>query len=303
MTCNYILPILLFFLCKITIISDNSYTFILETLTMDKMKYNRLSIFVLLFFTLIVTTIAQNSNPKPISGNKITKRFIKTHMDYPEADLQKNTQGTVKISFSTDKLGNVTNYSIIQKVSPSIDSSALSLFKLILWNPAIVDGKPVSGNSEFSLKYNTKSFLKLAKRRGYKHIVPPYLPVDTSGNIFTIKQTETLPNAILGTDYKSISDYIYKNLVYPEAASKLGLTGDVKLMFIIETNGYPSNIVAVEHLGGGCTEEAIRIIETMRWSPGIINNEAVRTSYDLTIKFKKGEAKDGYIPNQQGSGI
>ncbi len=267
------------------------------------MKHSRFIISTLLLCGLFTFSFAQNTEPKPVSGNKVFKNFIKTHMDYPEKDLQNKTQGTVKIMFYTDKLGNVINYHLVQKVSPEIDSSAISIFKLILWDPATKDGKAILGKSEFELKYNPKAFLKLAKRRGYKHIIIPHTPIDNSGIIYTLKQTEKPPKAIFNAQYTSISDYIYSRISYPEAASKLGLTGDVELMFVIETNGLPSNIVVKKHLGGGCTEEAIGIIESIKWHPGIIDNKAVRTSYNLTIYFKKGESKDGHIPNQQGSGI
>ncbi|NQU32503.1 MAG: energy transducer TonB, partial [Bacteroidetes bacterium] len=168
---------------------------------------------------------------------------------------------------------------------------------------ALANGKPTTGTSEFEIKYNPKTFLKLTKRRGYKHIVLPHTPVDSSGIIYTPKQTNAPPTPILDPQYSSILDFIYSKLKYPEAASKLGLTGDVEIMFVVETNGLPSNIVAIRTLGGGCTEEAVGIIETMKWYPGIINNEAVRTSYNITITFKKSDGKDGHIPNQQGTGI
>lgn len=245
----------------------------------------------------------QYISPKPATGQKGFKSFIKKHLDYPITDLESKTQGTVIIKFDTDKMGNVTNYSIIQRVSRTIDSAAISLFKLIIWDPTTLDGKVSMGKSELEIKYNIKSYKKLAKRRGYTHIEIPFHPVDTSGNIYTLKQLDETPKALLEKQYRSLGEYIYNNLAYPEAASKLALEGDVELMFIIETNGLPSNIVATRHLGGGCTEEAIRIVETINWFPGITDSTAVRTKYNMKIAFKKGESKDAYIPNQQGSGI
>ena len=263
----------------------------------------RITICVFMLFAFAISSYAQYIEPTPISGTKVFKTFIKKHLDYPEKDLQNNIDGKVKIEFTTDKTGKVSNYSISENVSPSIDSAAVSIFNLILWNPATMDGKPIVGTSEFDLKYSPKPYLKLTKRRGYNHINFPHYPIDTSGIIFTTKQTDTAPKAILSKQYSSISEYIYRNLTYPEAAIKLGLTGDVEVKFIVEANGLPSNIVATKHLGGGCTEEGIRIIESIVWYPGIINNEAVRTQYKLTIHFKRSDSKDGHIPNQQGSGI
>jgi len=247
--------------------------------------------------------MAQYTEPVPITGHKWLKEFIKIHLDYPEKALLEKTQGTVKIKFTTDKNGEIIDHKIIQSISFELDSAAQSIFNLVLWNPATSQGNNVKGEAEFALKYNIKSFQKLAKKRGYKHIIPPYVPVDTSLIIYQLKQLDTIPKIIPETGLKTISELIYSKLSYPEVASKLGLTGKVELKFIIETNGLPSNITIQKHLGGGCTEEAIRIIELISWNPGLKDGLAVRACYKISIDFNKGENRDGYIPNQQGSGI
>jgi len=267
------------------------------------MSIFNLSFTGLFLFLFLTSSIAQHTEPVPIAGHKWLKEFIKIHLDYPEKALQDNTQGTVKIKFTTDKNGEIINHKIIQSISSVLDSAALSIFKLVLWNPATSQGTNVKGESEFVLKYNIKSFHKLAKKRGYKHIIPPYTPVDTSLIIYQLKQLDTIPEIIPEFGLTTISELIYSKLSYPEAASKLGLTGKVELKFIIETNGLPSNIIIQKHLGGGCAEEATRIIELIRWYPGLKNGLAVRACYKISIDFNKGENRDGYIPNQQGSGI
>lgn len=256
---------------------------------------------VLVLFSL--TSIAQYIGPKPISGKKAVKAFIKKHIDYPKADLTKKNQGEVKIGFTTDKTGQVTDYKITEGVTPSIDSAAINLFRLLLWNPATDNRKPAIGHSEFEIDYNIKSYNKNAKRRGYLHVDHPHLPYDTSFIIYGLKQLDATPIPKFNDNSRSLNEYIYGHLTYPEAASKLALEGEVEIMFIIETTGLPSNIIPVTHLGGGCTEEAIRIVESISWVPGIFEEKAVRTKYRIKIKFQKAKGKDSHIPNQQGSGI
>lgn len=257
------------------------------------------------FFIIAISApcMSQHAVPTPVMGGKLLKDFIKTHIDYPETELNSNKQGTVKIEFKTNIEGNVIEYNVIQSVSPKLDSATVSLFNLVLWNPATSLGKPTIGSSEFEIKYNTKSYSKIVKRRGYKHIIFPTTPVDTSRLIYQQDQLDSLPEAILTPGTKSLNELVYSNITYPDAASQLGLTGKVELLFIIETNGLPSNIVTEKHLGGGCTEEAINIIKDIKWNPGVKDNMAVRTLYRISIDFKKGEKKDGYIPSQQGKGI
>jgi len=267
------------------------------------MIYLRYLITIILISAFSLLVVSQNTEPKPIMGNKILKEFIKIHIDYPDNDLQQKIQGTVSIHFIVDNKGNVLTYEVVNSISNSIDSACISIFKLILWNPATSLGKPVTGKSEFAIKYNIKNFNKISKRRGYKHIIPPFTPIDSSGRLYSLKQLDTLPKAILPPDVKSLTKYIYTNLVYPDPAAKLALSGKVELSFIIETNGLPSNIIPLKYLGGGCTEEAIRIAQSIIWNPGILNQKAVRTEFILSIDFQKDENRDRHIPNQQGSGI
>ncbi len=217
--------------------------------------------------------------------------------------MKTKIQGTVTIEFITDKIGDVSEYKIKNSVSPDIDTAAIHLFKMLLWNSATSDGIPVIGKTDIDIKYNVKNYLKISRKRGYNHIQAPHDKIDTSYIIYNLSQIKTLPKPILPNGNKYLQSYIYSNLNYPDAASKLGLEGDVELMFIIETNGLTSNIETIKYLGGGCTEEAIRILETINWYPALIDDIAVRSKYNMKISFKKGDAKDSHIPNQSGSGI
>ena len=259
------------------------------------------SLLIMIFITLVA--ISQYVEPMPIVGQKSLKVMIKKHFDYPEYDLSKNISGNVIIDFETDKSGNITSYSVIQNVSHGIDSAAISLFRQIIWLPATYELKPVKGKASFELSYSKKIFDKLTKRRGYGHIIPPYIPMDTSYKIYKTKEIDMVPKPILEGSSKTLNSFIYNNLKYPESAIKVGIEGEVQLEFVIEKNGLPSNIVANKHLGGGCTEEAIRIISLINWYPGILNGYAVRSEKNISIKFQKSQNRDGFIPNQQGSGI
>jgi len=263
-------------------------------------KYITTAAFIFFFINY---GFAQYTPPKPIMSQKVTKTTIKNHIDYPDVSLRQKQQGTVTVEFKTDSKGGVTHYEIVNSISKELDSAAVSIFKLILWFPATSMGKAVAGTSEFKIKYNIKSFNKNAKRRGYFHIPTPTTLTDTSFEIYTITQLDSVPKAILTPNTLSLQKYIYYNLTYPDAASKLALSGKVEISFIIEPNGLPSNIIPIKYLGGGCTQEAIRIIESIKWKPGILNNKTVRSYHTITINFQKSEIRDGHIPNQQGSGI
>lgn len=262
-------------------------------------------IFISLFFLLMVSlpAISQIVESTPKAGKKELSYFVKQHIDYPDKALKNNIEGTVIIDFFTNTEGEVTNYFISEKVSPCIDSTAISLFRKVLWLPATNYGKPISYKSEFSIKFKKKQFNKIANRRGYFHINQPEFPIDTSYKLYEPKELDTIPQAIIPDNSKSILQYIYKKLIYPEAASRLGIKGEVQLSFIIESNGLISNLLPTKTLGGGCTEEAIKKIKLIKWEPGVYKKKSVRTKYIINIHFNKTDNRENQIPNQQGYGI
>jgi len=82
--------------------------------------------------------------------------------------------------------------------------------------------------------------------------------------------------------YKFLSEAIK----YPEEAKELGIQGRVFVNFVVETNGSVSNVKVLRGIGGGCDEEAIRVVMSMpKWTPGKQRGIPVRVSYNLPIKF------------------
>jgi TonB family protein len=258
---------------------------------------------VIMFFLPMANGQGYES-PHTRMSNNLVKQFINTHIEYPEKSIVNKEEGTVFINFNLDKRGNTSNIRVTQSVSRAIDSAALHLFRLIIWSPAKNYGKAVESESYFKIKYKIKHYQSLVKKRGYESIPVPIKPSSDSYDIFSIKELDKAPEALLDSIYDSPQDFIAKNLQLPEAALKLNLTGVVKLRFIIESSGLPSNIMVIEPLGGGCTEEAIRVVQLIKWMPGIKNHEAVRTCYNLTLNFDPAdEIKSKHIPNQSNTGI
>ena len=86
----------------------------------------------------------------------------------------------------------------------------------------------------------------------------------------------------------ALYSYFKKNLRYPKQAKRIGLEGKVYLRFVVEKNGTISNVEVRRGIGGGCDEEAIRVMKEcpIKWSPGKQRGRAVRTFFTLPIFFK-----------------
>jgi len=80
--------------------------------------------------------------------------------------------------------------------------------------------------------------------------------------------------------------WLGENLKYPEEAKELGIQGRVFVAFVVEPDGSTSNAVVKRGIGGGCDEEAIRIVKAMpKWGAGKQRGQPVRVQFNLPIKF------------------
>jgi TonB family protein len=268
------------------------------------MGQNRIYIIIIALLCWCTSFGQSTDPPKPRMTKSLMREFLNMHMCYPEKAYHADEKGTVKISFKADNEGRILERHVVQSASPAIDSSALKLFDLILWEPATYYGKPKAGTGEFKIKYSTSKYESLVKKRGYDKLPSPYNPVDPSGKVYSTKDLDDQPRPLLDSGYRSLPEFITASMVFPEAAAKLNIEGEVKLRFVIEASGLPSNVTVLQPVGGGCTEEAIRILNLIKWMPGIQEDMGVRTCFYLTIKFDAaGELKNKYIPNQSSSGI
>ena len=86
---------------------------------------------------------------------------------------------------------------------------------------------------------------------------------------------------------KKMAKFIQDKVVYPQKALDEKAQGVVYIQFIVEKDGAVSNIKIVKGANIALNEEAERIISEMpNWTPGLKNNEAVRTYFVLPINFK-----------------
>ena len=84
-----------------------------------------------------------------------------------------------------------------------------------------------------------------------------------------------------------LKPWLSRNIKYPKLAKSTGIQGKVYIQFIIEEDGSVSNAEVVRGIGGGCDEEALRIVNLMpKWEPGLQNYEPVRVRMTLPITFK-----------------
>lgn len=104
--------------------------------------------------------------------------------------------------------------------------------------------------------------------------------------IFTV--VETSPS-FPGGDEARIR-FLTNNIRYPQEARDAGISGTVYITFVVERDGSTSDVRVLRGIGGGCDEEAVRVIKMMpEWSPGKQRGKPVRVQFNMPIKFSLAE--------------
>ncbi len=106
--------------------------------------------------------------------------------------------------------------------------------------------------------------------------------VEAPQQIFTF--VEQMPEFPGGEE--KLFEYLGKNIKYPSMARENGITGTVYVTFVVEGNGEISDVKKLRGIGGGCDEEAMRVVKAMpSWKAGKQNGKSVRVQFNIPIKF------------------
>lgn len=86
---------------------------------------------------------------------------------------------------------------------------------------------------------------------------------------------------------KALMKYLAQNIDFPPAARERNVQGTVVVQFVVRKNGSITDIMVTKPVGGGCSEEAARVVGKMpRWTPGQVNGESVNVRYALPVRFR-----------------
>jgi periplasmic protein TonB len=114
--------------------------------------------------------------------------------------------------------------------------------------------------------------------------LPPETPISDpdEGKVFTI--VEEMPS-FPGGEGKML-EYIAKNIKYPPVARENGIQGRVYVTFVVDKDGKIKDAKVLRGVGGGCDEEALRVVKSMpEWKPGRQNGRSVQVQYNLPVNF------------------
>jgi protein TonB len=96
---------------------------------------------------------------------------------------------------------------------------------------------------------------------------------------------EQMPEFIGGDD--ALMAFLQKNIKYPAKALKNNIQGVVMINFVVHTDGSIRKVNVTKGIGGGCDEEALRVVKKMpKWKPGRQGGKNVPVYFDIPVNFK-----------------
>jgi len=86
---------------------------------------------------------------------------------------------------------------------------------------------------------------------------------------------------------QSMYKWLGKNIKYPQVAKENGIEGKVFVRFIVDQSGKVKDAQVVRGIGGGCDEEALRVVNLMPdWKPGKQRGKPVKVQFTIPIHFQ-----------------
>ncbi len=79
---------------------------------------------------------------------------------------------------------------------------------------------------------------------------------------------------------------IQSEIRYPERALRSNIQGRVYVQFIVNERGEVENPEVIRGIGGGCDEEAIRVVKNAQFQPGMQRGRPVRVQFYIPVIFR-----------------
>jgi TonB family protein len=204
--------------------------------------------------------------------------MLSQNIRYPEAAREKETQGTVVVSFVVEPTGRMTNYKLLKDIGDGCGDEALRVLKALdtigmRWQPAQREGKPVRMRQSLPLRFKLQEAL-------------PYYISERGDTIYTVFDQE--PAFRGGID--SLINFVLYRLQYPAAYADSCKTGVIEMSFLLYDDGSLNveNQIDFMNLGPDFQWEALRLANRTEglWTPAQFQGKPVTTYLPLRVLFK-----------------
>lgn len=234
--------------------------------------------------------------PRIVGGKANVEQVLKTQLEIPKSVWSADYKQEIITYFTVTKEGKIDNFSFDKKYNNFLEAEVKRLFRFFTYLPYEEQDKGiVAKECAFRLKLSADDYKKYQKFRG-KSPVKTNFPKDTS---FTVYERADVAPEYYKNGEEGLKEYVLTEILYPSVAMRNTIQGTVVLEFIVEANGYPTNIVVKQGVNGGCTEEAVRLMSATKWVPAQKDGKYVRYKMTYPIGFSlQNINRDNALGNQ-----
>ncbi len=183
--------------------------------------------------------------------------YMTKHFQYPEMSIEFLEEGTEVVQFVVTPQGEVTDFNIINSVSPEIDEEVIRVLKTTskLWKPGLNNDKAVAMEKEVSIVFklkNTTDFIKRAEKfftKGTKMLLVkdrPKLALKNYNQAITLRPNEKCILLGRGLAKYELGDKSGACRDWNRIKVLGGFEGDVYLDNYCKMKGYPEMISALQ---------------------------------------------------------
>lgn len=217
----------------------------------------------------------------PVGGKEQLEQVLETQLTLPKTLLTSRFEAEPVAYFDVDSAGTAINIKVEHATNNVLRNEIKRMFSFVKFaRTQNVYGDPYVLN----FKITAEKYHRFFKQK-YKVSIKKPLPADSSYVIYT--KADRSPEYFKNGE-EGIKEMILTSMEYPKLAIEKSVQGTVVVEFVVETNGYITGVTVKQPLGGGCTEEALRVIKFSRWQPAVLDNKFVRykTSYPITFNLR-----------------
>jgi len=244
----------------------------------------RIQIVILLVFMAFLSLQSQDLlryDPikAEIRGESINlEQVLQTQLTLPKNNLNSSWKDDFTVVFLLDSIGYAKNL-LFQEVGSGValQKEIKRIFRFLQFTRADKDPK-IPYYLHFSLSSEKYFGYQKQKQKNIK----ASLPADSSYIIYT--RADRSPDYFKGGE-EALKEFLMTELEYPKLAIEKSVEGTVVVEFIVETNGFITNLSIKQSVGAGCNDEALRLIRKTRWQPAQLNGKLVRYRMTYPITF------------------
>lgn len=256
---------------------------------------NRGLVLLLLFPLMISSGFSQKSSTDPefeaqvLGGKQHIEQVLQTQLNLPKQLLSSGFKTEFITYFDLDSSGKAQNLKFDGQVPMALQNEMNRIFGFFTFKLTL--NLPNESRPYF-LKFSISS-------EKYKSYIK-------QKSKFNLKQSQAADNSLIVYTRADQSPEFYKNgeegfnefvlseIEYPRLAIEKSIQGTVLIEFVVETNGFVTNLEIKKGVNGGCTEEAIRLVQFSRWKPAVLDGKLVRYKMTAPITFSLRNVNKSY---------